>query len=67
MHHVVVHPWRSAPKGDLTLVLDAQAPSLHLAFLAEGADTAPGAKAETKQVLGAFTLHQSPDERVPDV
>lgn len=64
---VVLHPWRSAPKAELTLVLLPEEPELRLAVLPEDASTEPGAAVEPEELLGVFTLHRSPDERVPTV
>lgn len=67
MHLVVLHPWRKAPKGELSLLLDPGEPSLHLGLLPGDADPEPGEPASQAQVLTDVTLHTSPDERVPDV
>ncbi len=64
---VVLHPWRESPKGELTLVLLPEEPELRLAFLPEHTSTEPGAEVEPENLLGTFTLHQSPDDRVPAV
>lgn len=70
MHLVVVHPWREAPKGEITLLLDPEAPSMHLGMLPEDADPATGDPVEAGdgvEILTDVTLHTSPDDRVPEV
>lgn len=76
--HVVVHdPWRETPKGELTLLLDPDEPSLHLARLKRDGPVGEGdagfgtgdpvEKDRIDELVGPFTLHRSPDDRVPDV
>ncbi len=67
MYLAVHHPWRSGAKGDLTLLLDPNEPELRLGFLPEDTEPEPGDEVEPTKVLGEFTLHRSPDDRVPDV
>lgn len=69
---VVHHPWRQAPKGELSLLLDPQEPELRLGLLPDETDPATGAEigdpdAAGVDLLGTFTLHKSPDDRVPEV
>lgn len=67
MHLVVLHPWREGPKGPITLLLDPDEPSLHLGLVEAPDEASPGDAVEDAEVLGAFTLHRSPDDRVPEV
>ncbi len=67
MHLVVVHPWRETPKGDLTLLLDPDEPCLHLGRAPASVEVETGQSVEPDEIVGRFTLHKSPDERVPEV
>lgn len=66
MLYTIAHPWRSTPTGEVTLALDVTKPSFHLVAAKTEAPTV-GEPVEVERVIGDFTLHRSPDERVPEV
>lgn len=66
--HLVVHPaWRDGPKGEISVLLDPEAPQLKLAILPEALTPEAGEAVEDAEVLADMTLHTSPDDRVPEL
>ena len=64
---VLVHPWRESKAGAVTLGLEHDPLRLVLVRLPEGAEASAGEEVADAALIGPFTLHRSPDERVPEV